>query len=479
MDKNQVYKFIEDKKTIFTEVNDSIWDYSETAFEEFKSAEILCKTLEKFEFKIEEGVADIETAFVATWGSGSPVIGFLGEYDALSGMSQVPCIDEKKALVENGNGHGCGHNTLGAGSLAAAIAFKEYLEKNGMQGTVKYFGCPGEEGGAGKSFMAQAGVFNGLDIALTWHPQSINKVMDNTLLANYQVLYKFKGKTAHAAAAPHNGRSALDALELMNVGVQFLREHVIQEARIHYAITNTGGFSPNVVQDNAEVLYLIRAPKMDQVEEIYQRINKIAEGMAMATETEVEVDFIKLTANVVPNQSLNGLLYKNLLEAPEIMYTPEEIALADAINGKIDTPPSLKVAGITDEDAPIYLEKMKDKSLFTEVVPFYPERDPILIPASTDVGDVSWNVPTAQIGVTTWTTKTSPHTWGAVSAGRSGIAHKGLVYAAQVLAGTAIDLIENQSSIQSAKDEFDNRMQGLKYETFARPELKPRAISSL
>lgn len=480
MDKKKVFKFIEENCTTFNNVSDKVWDYAETAFDEFKSMDCICGELEKFGFSIEKGIAEVPTAFVGTWGSGYPVIGFLGEFDALSGLSQAPCIDEQKTLVEDGNGHGCGHNILGVGALAAAVAFKEYLEKNYKQGTVKYFGCPGEEGGSGKSFMAQAGVFNGVDIALTWHPGNFNQAPYISTLANYQVLYKFKGKSSHAAAAPQNGRSALDALELMNVGVQFLREHVIQDARIHYAITNTGGFSPNVVQDKAKVLYLIRAPKLEQVEEIYQRINKIAKGMAMATETEVEIDFVKFCANIIPNRTLSELLHENLLEAPEIIYNDKDIFLAESINNKINSELNLNaMGGLVDKDIPEYMEKMKDKALFTEVFPFYPEREVIVVPGSSDVGDVSWNVPTAQFETTCWTTKTSAHSWEAVSTGRSGIAHKGLVFAAQVLAGAAIDLVENENIIQSAKDEFNQRMKGQDYKRYARPDVKPRAISNL
>lgn len=479
MDKKQVYEFIEENQTVFNDVSDKIWDYAETAFEEFQSMDCICEALAGFGFCIEKGVGDVPTAFTGTWGAGYPVIGFLGEYDALSGMSQEAGTAEEKPLVAGGNGHGCGHNLIGSGALGAAVAFKNYLEENGKKGTVKYFGCPGEEGGSGKAFMARAGVFDGVDIALTWHPGNTNSVMDVNTLANYQVLYKFKGRSSHAAAAPQHGRSALDAVELMNTGVQYLREHVIQEARIHYAITNAGGFSPNVVQANAEVLYLIRAPKMEQVEEIYHRINKIAKGMAMATETEVEIDFIKSCANIIPNKSLNGLLYKNMQEAPSISHSADDLALAAALDSTLKNETNLRASGLTESDAEIYAKKIAGMPIFAEVLPFYPEKEAAVMPGSTDVGDVSWNVPTAQIGAACWTLKSPAHSWQAVAIGRSEAAHKGLIYSAQVLAGTAVDLLEDDSLIKAAKAEFDRRMNGQKYVSPIPAEVKPRAISSL
>lgn len=480
MEKNQVYEFLEENRAVFSNVSDRVWDYAETAFQEFKSMDCISEALERFGFCVEKGVAEVPTAFIGIWGSGYPVIGFLGEFDALSGISQEAGAAEQKPVCEGGNGHGCGHNLLGAGSLGAAVAFKEYLEKNGKQGTVKYFGCPGEEGGSGKAFMARSGVFDGVDVALTWHPANFNTVADINFLANYQILYKFKGRAAHAAAAPQNGRSALDALELMNVGVQFLREHVPQEARIHYAITNAGGFSPNVVQSKAEVLYLIRAPKLEQVEEIYQRINKIAKGMAMATETEVEIEFIKSCANLVPNKALNSVLYQNLLSAPPIVYSKEDLALGKALDATLTNESNLESStGMTETEAKAVHAKIAGQALFTEVIPFDAKREIKVAPGSSDVGDVSWNVPTSQIAVTCWTLKSPAHSWQTVAIGRSEVAHKGLIYAAQVLAGAAIDLIEDDSLVKAAKEEFACRMNGKKYVCPIPANVKPRAISEL
>ena len=265
MGKQIAWDEIDKKAKEILDASDEIWGCAETAFQEDNSVKVLCDLLKKEGFAVEENLADVKTAFKGTYGSGKPVIGILGEFDALSGLNQEPCATEKKAMVDGAPGHGCGHNMLGTASLSAAIGLKKYLEETGKSGTVVYFGCPGEEGGSGKAFMAKGGVFEGLDAAITWHPGDLTRADTGSSLANYQVYYKFYGTSAHAGGAPHLGRSALDAAELMNVGVQFLREHVVPEARIHYAITNSGGYSPNVVQPYAEVLYLIRAPKKNRL----------------------------------------------------------------------------------------------------------------------------------------------------------------------------------------------------------------------
>ena len=276
---------IDREADVINGVSDYVWDNPETAFTEFKSAAKIMEALKQEDFAVESGLAGIETAFKGTFGHGKPVIGVLGEFDALSGLGQ-----ESGALTCTPNGqpcgHGCGHNLLGAGALGAAIGIKSYLETTGHEGTVIYFGCPGEEGGSGKAFMAREHVFDGVDAALTWHPSDKTEVRYRMTLANCQVLYRFDGLAAHAGAKPHLGRSALDAVELMNVGANYLREHIIQEARLHYAITNAGGYSPNVVQAHAEVLYLIRAPRFDQAKEIYERVNDIAKGAALMTGTK-------------------------------------------------------------------------------------------------------------------------------------------------------------------------------------------------
>ena len=248
VNRNRISEIIEQKRDLFIQVSDRIWEYAETNFEEFQSAALLCETLEQEGFTVQKGVGGMDTAFIASFGSGGPVVAILGEYDALSGLSQHREVSEQQPIQKGGNGHGCGHNLLGSGSLAAAVALRYYMEENGIPGTVRYYGCPAEELGDGKTFMAREGLFDDIDFALSWHPSDINGIWSQSCTAVYTVNYKFKGRTSHAAGAPHLGRSALDAVELMNVGVNYLREHIIPEARVHYAVTNTGGYAPNVVQ---------------------------------------------------------------------------------------------------------------------------------------------------------------------------------------------------------------------------------------
>ncbi|MBY8909193.1 amidohydrolase, partial [Salinicoccus roseus] len=312
--KNFVSDYLKEHESYFKEVSAYIFNHPETRFEEYDSARFLADECERQGFTVKRNVADIETAFTASYGTEGPEIAFLGEFDALSGLSQKPGETSYQPM-EPDIGHGCGHNLLGTGAFAAACAAKAYLEENDLPGRVTFYGCPGEEGGSGKTFMVREGVFDDVDAALTWHPSPVNAIMDLSTLANYQVYFRFRGKSAHAANTPHLGRSALDAVELMNVGANYLREHIVSEARMHYAVTNSGGISPNVVQANAEVLYLIRAPRVDQVEEIYQRLIKVAKGAAMMTETEVEIDFDKGCSNYVSNRHLESMLHKNLTEA--------------------------------------------------------------------------------------------------------------------------------------------------------------------
>lgn len=481
MDKTALYKYLDDNQLIFTDVSDKIWDFAETAFEEFQSASLLKKALLDLGFSIEDNIGGIETAFSAAFGSGGPVIGILGEFDALSGLSQKPDVAAEEALTPGGNGHGCGHNLFAGATLGAAAAIASYLAQSGRPGTVKFFGCPGEEGGSGKAFMARAGAFKGLDLALTWHPMSVNAILDMCFLANYQVLYKFHGVAAHASSAPHKGRSALDAVELMNVGVNFLREHVIQEARIHYAITNSGGFSPNVVQASAEALYLMRAPFTPQVEEIYRRINKIALGASLMTETRLEVQFIKACANVIPNKTLSKVLYDNLLEQRLPEYSEPERAFAGEIAATIQDPSFGLERYLQGRPAALkkYEKLLDGKSLCDQVLPFYEDGPDILLAGSSDVGDVSWNVPTAQLVTACYALGTPEHSWQLVAQGRNSVAHKGLMLAAKVMAGAAADLLEQPETIARAKAELDERLGGHTYKCAIPDEVKPRPISKL
>lgn len=448
----QISEIIEEKKDSLIQTSDHIWDLAETKFEEYESVERLCRLLEAEGFDVRRDVGGIETAFIASYGEGSPVIGILGEYDALSGMSQKAGISTKEPIQQGENGHGCGHNLLGVGALGAALAVKQMIVQKKLVGTVRYYGCPAEEGGSGKTYMVRAGLFNDVDVALTWHPGTSNSIMSGQSLANYQVYYKFKGKSSHAAISPHLGRSALDAVELMNVGVNYLREHIIPEARVHYAVTNTGGFSPNVVQAEAEVLYLIRAPQVDEVEHIYQRINDIAKGAALMTGTEVEIVFDKACSNTIPNHTLNELLYDNFSKIGVPTHTEDEHAFAEQI-----------ARTLTKEDL--------EEFLADTLEPY--ERKEKGMSVSTDVGDVSWVVPTAQCEVTCFAVGTPFHSWQLVSQGRTSIAHKGMIYASKVIAATAVQLLLKPEKINEIKDEWKQRLNGRPYTSPIPAEVKP------
>ena len=310
----QALSRIHDRAGYFESIADEIWEHPELSLKEFKAAELYCKKLRELGFTVTENLCGIQTAFCGSYGSGRPVIGILGEFDALSGLSQQAGWTEPNPVTDGGNGHGCGHNLLGVGSLAAAVAVKDYLETTGTPGTVIFYGCPGEEGGAGKAYMARDGLWKQLDAALCWHPSDANQVKTGTNNSCIQVLYRFSGIAAHAASAPYNGRSALDAVELMNVGVQFLREHMTDDCRIHYAITDAGGISPNVVQAKASVLYMVRANKVADSIQLQARVDDIAKGAALMTGTSLERVFIDGTAELLPNFTIEQALYRNLTE---------------------------------------------------------------------------------------------------------------------------------------------------------------------
>lgn len=436
MDKNKelAVKKIEEKKALICDTADRIWEYAELSLFEFKSCELYCNILEKEGFTVEKGISRIETAFMASFGKGRPVIGILAEYDALSGLSQKKASVSKEPLTEGGNGHGCGHNLLGAGALATAIGIKEYLKASG-HGTVILYGCPGEEGWASKAFMARDNEWKKLDAALTWHPYDKNEVVTGSSNACIQVKYTFYGIASHASGAPEKGRSALDALELMNIGVQFLREHISDRARIHYAITDAGGVSPNVVQAKAEAVYMVRSDKVKEALELQKRVDKIAEGAALMTETHFEKKLIDGLSEIVPNNTLEELLYENfrLLGTPEFSDEEQEFAkkLSSTYSGGIE------------------------KGLSTLLLPL--NKTEKFSATSTDVGDVSWETPTAQIHVASWPEDCPGHSWQNVSSAGSSVGHKAVLHAGKVLAAAAIDLFENRDIIEKAQNEFRER----------------------
>ncbi|MEJ8546932.1 amidohydrolase [Brevibacillus borstelensis] len=453
MHTQKISEMIEQKRDLFIRVSDNIWSFAETRFEEYRSAELLAQTLESEGFRVERGVGGIKTAFIGSFGSGGPIVAILGEFDALSGMSQKKGQAMQEAEVPGGNGHGCGHNLLGTASLAAAVAVKQYMEENNLKGTVRYYGCPGEEGGSGKTFMARAGLFDDVDFALCWHPMGYNSIMAVESLANYQVYFKFRGKSSHAAASPHLGRSALDAVELMNIGVNYLREHIIPEARVHYAVTNTGGLSPNVVQAYAEALYLLRAPKVDQVHEIYERVCKIAKGAALMTETEVEIVFDKACSNLVQNQVMEQVMYRNFQELGVPVHDEAELKLAKEVRGTLSQE-ELQTSVKESPDGP-------DADMVTWLNPYNGETSPLN--GSTDVGDVSWIAPTAQCTTACFVNGSTLHSWQWVSLGGTSLGHKGMLHAGKVLAATAVDMLNNPELIDEAKAELKQRLGGKPY----------------
>lgn len=450
---------IEQKKKLIEEVADKIWDYAELSLQEFQSCALYCEVLEKEGFQVKKGIAGIETAFSASYGKGKPVIGILAEYDALSGLSQKAGSLVREEIKSGGTGHGCGHNLLGAGAFAAALGMKAYLEKTDIFGTVILYGCPGEEGGAAKAFMARDGVWKGLDAALTWHPEDVNEVATGSSNSCIQVQYKFSGIASHAAGAPELGRSALDAVELMNIGVQFLREHMSDKARIHYAITDAGGCSPNVVQPRASVLYMVRSNHVSEAVELLKRVDKIAEGAALMTETTMERKFIDGCADTVCNHVLEQVLYDNFEELGVPAYTAEENSYADKLAKTYAMESyTASIAAKNDREARKIVEKKQAEyghAMNAFLAPLY--KGEAFEPGSTDVADVSWLTPTAQIHVASWPNGCPGHSWQNVSCDRTEIGHKAAVHAGKVLAAGAIDLLENPELLKKARAEFEER----------------------
>ena len=457
-DKLEALSVIDRQADFFRELADEIWDHPELSLKEFRAADLYCRKLHELGFEVTEKLCGIETAFCGRFGSGKPVIGILGEFDALSGLSQEAGSTEAKPLIPGGNGHGCGHNLLGVGSLAAACAVKEWLEKTGRPGTVIFFGCPGEEGGAGKAFMAREGLWKKLDAALCWHPSDVNQVKTGTNNSSIQVLYRFRGKAAHAAGDPYNGRSALDAVELMNIGVQFLREHMTDDCRIHYAITDAGGVSPNVVQANAAVLYMVRANKVADSVKLQARVDDIAKGAALMTGTDFERVFIDGTAELLPNFCIEEALYRNLKEIGVPAYTEEDRRLASALKASYPGSGIAGVYGIRDPEIEKTLRRLSgngEKAINDFIPPRYSTT--AFSPGSTDVGDVSWLTPTSQIETVCWPAGVPGHSWQIVACGKSELAHKGMFLAAKVLAGTAVDLLSDGELLARARAEFEER----------------------
>ncbi len=410
----------------------AIWDKAELGYLETESSALLQNTLSAAGFTVENGVADIPTAFVASYGKGKPVIGLLAEFDALPGISQS--ASPFREVTEGKNtGHACGHHLFGAGSTAAAIAVKRWMEASEIPGTIRLYGTPAEEGGSGKVYMARAGLFADVDTVLVWHPSDANRASPSTTLANKSAKFRFSGVSSHAAIAPERGRSALDGVEAMNFMTNMLREHVPQETRIHYVITS-GGSAPNVVPDFAEVFYYVRHPDAETLKGIWDRVNLAAEAAALGTGTTLNSEVIHGNHSVLPNETLAKVAHKNLTRVGGVSYNAEERAFAAKITESLNLRTDL--SGQEQE-----IQPMK----FLQIM------------GSTDVGDVSWLVPTFEMRAATWVPGTKSHTWQAIAAGGMSIGTKGMVVAAKTMALTAADLFQQPETLAAAQQEFSER----------------------
>ena len=443
--KQDISNWLDEHQIRFTAMADEIWDNPELQFLEFKASKLQADFLEAQDFRITWDIGGLSTAFAAEWGAGKPVIAFAGEYDALPGLSQKDQHAPEPISVGD-PGHGCGHNLLGTGCLAAAVAFKQWLDSTGRAGTVRYYGCPAEEGGSGKVFMGRAGAFDDLDATFNWHPWYINSAMKGSMLSVNRYYFRFKGKTAHAAADPHSGRSALDALELMNIGVNYLREHVSDDARLHYVILN-GGLAPNVVPDFAESYYYVRAQDPQNLDDICQRVKRIAQGAAMMTDTEVEIVYKSGSTRVLSNEALADLQTDVMRALGGINFTDEEQAYAARINahfGDANVKTLVERYGVDPQTA--------QQPLIGDVLP---SRDKGLVsPGSTDMGDMSWHAPCSMLQTATWSSRAAAHSWGVVATGRTSIGHKGMIYAAKVMALSAAELVLAPEKLAAAQAEF-------------------------
>lgn len=462
--RDKICKAIDEKSGSFIANANAIWEYAEFKFDVEKSANRHIELLKKEGFSVEVGINNIKSAFKATYGNGNTKIGFLAEYDALSGMSQEADSLVKKPNPSQTNGHGCGHQLIGTASIAAAISLKEYADQN-KNAQIVIFGCPAEEFGFAKSLMARDGVFDGMDALITWHPMERTKVWDMSSLAVYQAFFHFKGVSSHAGANPELGRSALDAAELMNVGVQFLREHIIDEARIHYAFTDVGGGAANVVQPTASLNYAVRAPRLSQVDEIFKRVCKVAQGAAMMTETEVEIVLDASCADYIVNRTLCEVMDKRLndifpieLNKDEQKYEDDFAKTVPEINRKMFT---TNIKALNPNLSNEEVENIAKKSLDDTNYPLIYPKKPLT--ASTDVGDASWIAPTVQLMAACFPQGLPPQSWQWVAMGKAPATHKIMLGAAKVMALSALDLFENPKLLKQALEEHKKNLGEFKY----------------
>ena len=452
----------------FKQLSDKLWEYAEPGMREYKSAGAYAEFLKNEGFTVNEKICGMDTAFEGVFGSGSPVICFLAEYDALSGLNQRANIFNQEKDSDSDTGQGCGHHLLGVGSLYGACLYKEYLEKNGLSGTVKFVGCPGEEAGSGKTYLARDGYFDDCDIALTWHPGIFNQVVTGSSQSCTAIYFKFKGIASHAASAPHLGRSALDAAELMNVGVNYLREHMEDSDRVHYAYIDAGGKAPNVVQNLTILKYFVRSKNNHDCSSLTERVINCAKGAALMTGTEVEVIFDEGLSNTISNQTLENVLFETMKEDYDLSYGLDECEYLSkyksSFDGKINIPLMVKDENKLKED-------IKNNVICSYIIE--KEHHDICQMGSTDVGDVSWCVPTGQFNTACFAYGASGHSWQWVAQGKSSVADKGMKYAGRVLCDAAIKLHNNPELIEKAKRELKLKLDGESYKCPIPKDVKP------
>jgi aminobenzoyl-glutamate utilization protein B len=451
MDKQDLFDTVEAERDWLTDLSRSIWANPEVAFKEYDSAEKLIAALEEEGFEIERGVANIDTAFVARYGEGDPVVGTIGEYDALPAMSQQ-AKTERDPIEEGEPGHGCGHNLFGVASLGGAVAVKRAIERGDLDGTVVFYGTPAEEAGGGKMYMVREGVFDEAEAIISWHPGWYNAPSKGSCLAVDAFEIAFEGETSHAAASPESGRSALDAVQLASTGIEYMREHVPEEARIHYVVTE-GGSAPNVVPAEAAMEVLVRSPERDEVERISEWVREIGEGAATMTQTDADVTKISGLYDLLPNHTLADAIQENM-DAAEFPITDEQMAFAEELKATLDSPSYDRISEKHQEAA-------ASSAMFTD--PIEPNDEDESIPGSTDEGDVSWTVPLGRFSAATWPAGTSAHSWQAVAAGED-LGTAGMLFASKVIAATMADLLMNDELRAAAREEFETRKGEEEYE---------------
>ena len=464
--KAAAYNWIDQSRDKLVEISDQIWHFAEVGLREYRSAELQADFLREFGFQVEMGVAGMPTAFVATWGEGGPRIGYLGEYDALPGLSQK-AVPEKEPLEEGRPGHGCGHNLLGTSLVGAVLGAQQAMKDHQLEGTLMYYGCPAEETLVGKAYMAREGVFDGLDAAIAWHGGDMNGAGMGSSNAMNSMKFHFQGRTAHGGSDPWDGISALDAVELMNHGVEVLREHMVPEARIHYVIED-GGHEPNVVPAYARSWYYVRAPEREMVDYLYARILKIADAADLMVGTTHEVELLTAVYSLLPNRVLADLVTGNLRQIGPPTYTEEEEHWARELAGAI--PAETRLAKLKRSERPDW-EDLVDVVIDTSTPDPWTEGQ--IMGGSTEVGDVSWLTPTVFFTTASAVLGSPGHSWQVAAAAGMSIGHKAMIYGAKTAAGVTLDLLSKPELVHSAREEFDTRRRGRTYQCALPADLAP------